>query len=116
MMFYPFDRVHIYVAIFQRLCQGHWKGPHLYLTFKSSHVGTSAIPNGERRAGINHRRRFCPDGSHTSPVLLCLRIRPPLYPPTPSSHRAFGMVAEVSGYGAEGGEGLRASTGQVVSL
>lgn len=41
------------------------------------------------------------------------------YPPptsTPPSHRAFGMVAEVSGYGAEGGEGLRASTGQVVSL
>lgn len=53
-MFYPFDRVHIYVAIFQRLCQGHWKGPHLYLTFKSSHVGTSAIPN---------RREACRDKS-----------------------------------------------------
>lgn len=38
---------------------------------------------GERHGGINHRRRFYPDGSHTSPVLLCLRIPPPP-PPNPS--------------------------------
>lgn len=39
MIFYPFDRMYIYAAIFQTFCQGRLKSPHLDLTFKSSHVG-----------------------------------------------------------------------------
>lgn len=47
MIFYPFDRMYIYVPIFQSFCQGHFKSPHLYLTFKSSHVGMSESKVGK---------------------------------------------------------------------
>lgn len=71
MIFYPFDRMSIYAAIFQ-ICQGPLESPHLGLTFKSSPVGDL---NPEWCAGINHCMHFDLDGSHTSPILLCPRIR-----------------------------------------
>lgn len=68
MIFYPFDRMSIYAAIFHTFCQGRLKSPHLDLTFKSSPVGDL---NQEWCGGINHRMHFDLDGSHTSPILLC---------------------------------------------
>lgn len=44
---------------------------HLDLTFKSSHVGALTQ---ECHARINQGTHFNLDGSHTSPILLCLRI------------------------------------------
>lgn len=74
MIFYPSDRMYIYVAIFHSFCRGHWESPHLSPVFKS-HGGRHVwdLHRG-RRAGINHCRHFYLDGSHTSPILLCLRI------------------------------------------
>lgn len=72
MIFYPFDRMSIYAAIFQTFCQGPLESPHLDLTFKSSPVGDL---NPEWCAGINHCMHFDLDGSHTSPILLCPGIR-----------------------------------------
>lgn len=72
MIVYPFDRMYIYVPIFHGFCQGHFKSHHLHLASKPSHVGMSDSEVGMSK--INHGRRFFPDGSHTAPVLLRLRI------------------------------------------
>lgn len=38
--------MYIYAAIFQSFSRGHLEFPHLYLTFKSSHVGMSETGKG----------------------------------------------------------------------
>lgn len=85
------------------LLSGSSESPHLDLTFKSSHVGAL---DQEWRAGINHCTHFNLNGSHTSPILLCLGIL--------LIWRWY--MTEVFGYAEKRRFGTRTSVGQVGSL